>query len=104
MADHYESVGDLPVNIAVFPLTGALLFPRWSLPLNIFEPRYLKMLSDALATDRIHPVHFDAVDVLHHQEVGTPVLAGIGGADDVGVIQTGDDFGLIFKMFYEVGI
>ncbi|MFM8616020.1 MAG: peptidase S16, partial [Alphaproteobacteria bacterium] len=34
-------LADLPSEIAVFPLTGALLLPRGRLPLNIFEPRYL---------------------------------------------------------------
>lgn len=41
---------DLPREIAVFPLTGVLLLPGGRLPLNIFEPRYLAMIRDALAT------------------------------------------------------
>ncbi len=41
---------DLPDNIALFPLPGALLVPRARLPLNIFEPRYLAMLEDVLKT------------------------------------------------------
>lgn len=39
----------LPPSIPVFPLTGVLLLPRGTLPLNIFEPRYLAMVDDALA-------------------------------------------------------
>ncbi|MBD0865417.1 MAG: LON peptidase substrate-binding domain-containing protein [Rhodobacteraceae bacterium] len=39
---------DLPPTVAVFPLPGALLLPRARLPLNIFEPRYLQMVDDAL--------------------------------------------------------
>lgn len=42
--------GDLPDIIPVFPLPGALLLPRARLPLNLFEPRYLAMLDDALKT------------------------------------------------------
>ncbi|WP_416907384.1 MAG: LON peptidase substrate-binding domain-containing protein [Polymorphobacter sp.] len=38
----------LPSAVPVFPLTGALLFPRGLLPLNIFEPRYLAMVRDAM--------------------------------------------------------
>jgi Lon protease-like protein len=38
----------LPVNIPIFPLDGAILFPEEKLPLNIFETRYLEMISDAL--------------------------------------------------------
>jgi Lon protease-like protein len=49
----YETVGDIPTIVPVFPLSGALLLPRAHLPLNIFEPRYLRMIDDALAADRV---------------------------------------------------
>jgi Lon protease-like protein len=39
----------LPTAVPVFPLSGALLLPRGLLPLNIFEPRYLAMVRDAMA-------------------------------------------------------
>jgi Lon protease-like protein len=39
--------------IPVFPLSGALLLPHASRPLNIFEPRYLNMIDDAMAAERI---------------------------------------------------
>ncbi|MEM7527753.1 MAG: LON peptidase substrate-binding domain-containing protein [Pseudomonadota bacterium] len=45
------SPADLPEVIPVFPLPGALLLPRARLPLNIFEPRYLAMLDDAMRSD-----------------------------------------------------
>jgi uncharacterized protein len=45
MSDHEP----LPVAVPVFPLSGALLLPRGVLPLNIFEPRYLAMVRDAMA-------------------------------------------------------
>jgi len=44
----YKGPEDLPGVIAVFPLPGALLLPRGQMPLNIFEPRYLAMIDDAL--------------------------------------------------------
>jgi uncharacterized protein len=43
----------LPQKISVFPLAGALLLPRAQMPLNIFEPRYLAMIDDALRMPRI---------------------------------------------------
>jgi Lon protease-like protein len=43
----------LPRTIPIFPLTGALLLPGGRLPLNIFEPRYLAMVADALRSERI---------------------------------------------------
>lgn len=49
----YRKPSDLPAGIPVFPLGGAVLFPRSVLPLNIFEPRYLNMIDDALAGDRL---------------------------------------------------
>lgn len=39
-------------RLSLFPLPGALLLPRAYLPLHIFEPRYLALVSDALARDR----------------------------------------------------
>ncbi len=53
MAQGYVRAADLPQVIPVFPLPGALLLPRGQLPLNIFEPRYLNMIDDAMAGDRI---------------------------------------------------
>jgi Lon protease-like protein len=44
---------DLPEIIPIFPLEGALLLPRGELPLNIFEPRYLAMVADALKGNRL---------------------------------------------------
>ena len=44
---------DLPQDLAIFPLSGALLLPWGRLPLNIFEPRYLNLTLDALKAGRI---------------------------------------------------
>ncbi|MBX3485314.1 LON peptidase substrate-binding domain-containing protein [Phenylobacterium sp.] len=49
----YRSLADLPQLIPVFPLDGALLLPGGELPLQIFEPRYLNMVDDAMAGDRV---------------------------------------------------
>ncbi|GJE27743.1 LON peptidase substrate-binding domain-containing protein [Methylobacterium organophilum] len=49
----YKAPADCPGVIPVFPLPGALLLPRGQMPLNIFEPRYLAMVDEALRTDRI---------------------------------------------------
>lgn len=43
---------DIPGRCPVFPLSGAVLYPRGQLPLNIFEPRYLEMVDYALSTGR----------------------------------------------------
>ena len=49
----YRTVNDLPQMVPVFPLDGVILLPGGQLPLNIFEPRYLNMLDDAMAGERI---------------------------------------------------
>lgn len=51
--ERYRTPHDLPTNLPVFPLAEALLLPRTRLPLNIFEPRYLAMVDDAMAGRRI---------------------------------------------------
>jgi len=49
----YRTGADIPETVPVFPLKGALLLPGGQLPLNIFEPRYLAMIENALAGKRI---------------------------------------------------
>ena len=44
---------DLPRIIPIFPLSGALLLPQGKMPLNIFEPRYLRMTQDAMSAERV---------------------------------------------------
>ena len=43
----------LPNTIPVFPLSNFILFPQTSVPLNIFEPRYIQMVDDAMKGERI---------------------------------------------------
>ena len=47
----FKNITNYPNNIPLFPLAGVLLLPKSRLPLNIFEPRYLKMIEDVLATE-----------------------------------------------------
>lgn len=48
-----QSIGDLPRTVPLFPLSGALLLPYARRPLNVFEPRYLEMVDDALRGNRL---------------------------------------------------
>ena len=52
MAVVLPTIEDLPEEFPVFPLGGALLLPHGRLPLNIFEPRYLALVEDALGQGR----------------------------------------------------
>ena len=46
-------IEDLPIKIAVFPLSNFIIFPKTTVPLNIFEPRYIQMIDDAMKGNRI---------------------------------------------------
>jgi hypothetical protein len=53
MPTAYRTIADLPAELPVFPLVGAILLPLTTLPLNIFEPRYLRMIDDSLKGERM---------------------------------------------------
>ena len=44
---------DLPKIISVFPLSNFILFPNTSVPLNIFEPRYVEMINDSMKSNKL---------------------------------------------------
>ena len=48
-----EKYKKLPKIISVFPLSNFIIFPNTSIPLNIFEPRYIEMIDNSMKTDRI---------------------------------------------------
>jgi len=48
-----KKIDHLPKKIPVFPLSNFIIFPRTTVPLNIFEPRYIDMIDDAMKSDRI---------------------------------------------------
>jgi Lon protease-like protein len=73
----YRGPAELPPVIPVFPLAGALLLPRGQMPLNIFEPRYLAMVDDALA-DRHRLIGMIQPDTAHPGPEDRPNLYKIG--------------------------
>jgi Lon protease-like protein len=44
---------DLPNQIPVFPLSNFIIFPKASVPLNIFEPRYIDMINDSMKSNKV---------------------------------------------------
>ena len=48
-----KKVEKLPEQIPVFPLSNFIIFPETTTPLNIFEPRYIQMVDDAMKSHRI---------------------------------------------------
>lgn len=73
----YRGPGELPEIVPVFPLPGALLLPRGQMPLNIFEPRYLAMVDDALR-DGHRLIGMIQPDVTHSSNEARPTLFRIG--------------------------
>lgn len=73
------------LRVPVFPLAGALLFPRSQLPLHIFEPRYRAMARDAMAGDRLIAM----VQPKDHAE--PPGLFEIGCLGRIGTCEELDD-------------
>jgi uncharacterized protein len=75
-----------PLRLPIFPLPGAILFPRSQLPLHIFEPRYLSMINDALdGGGQIGMVQPTATE-----EEGAP-LYGVGCVGEIVSIEELDD-------------
>jgi Lon protease-like protein len=87
MGGGYRKASDLPDVIPVFPLDGALLLPGGVLPLQIFEPRYLNMIDDAMRGDRL-------IGMVQTGDGGTrrvPSLLGVGCAGRItSYSETGD--------------
>ena len=48
-----KKIENLPNKISIFPLSDFIIFPNTSVPLNIFEPRYIKMIDDSMKSNRI---------------------------------------------------
>ena len=44
---------DLPKNIPIFPLSNFIIFPKTTVPLNIFEPRYIDMINDSMRSNKL---------------------------------------------------
>lgn len=111
MASNISSIhpADLPEVLPLFPLPGALLLPRGMMPLNIFEPRYIAMLDEALRTHRL--IGMIQPDPARAEELGLPVLYRVGCAGRITQFsETGDGRYLIqltgvarFRLVEELG-
>lgn len=85
----FETLGD---DLPVFPLDGVLLLPRGLLPLNVFEPRYLAMVEDALAGARlIGMIQPRPGSENGRRANGPPALYGVGCAGRITSFDETDD-------------
>lgn len=75
-----------PARLPLFPLSGVILLPKGQLPLNVFEPRYLRMIDDALGSAR-------TIGMVQPREASEPQspLYAVGCAGRItSFIETGD--------------
>ncbi|WP_137388622.1 LON peptidase substrate-binding domain-containing protein [Rhodoligotrophos defluvii] len=89
-----DRIDDLPKRLPIFPLGGVLLLPRGELPLNIFEPRYLRMVTDAIRSERmIGMVQPDTVEGrrLERDPRAAPTVYPIGCAGRITAFSETED-------------
>src|SRR3954467_13160086 len=92
---------DLPQEIPIFPLSGALLLPHGRLPLNIFEPRYLNMTLDALKAGRIFGMvqpNYNRTPKDRDAKTAEPAVYGIGCAGRISSFEETDDGRLLIVL------
>ena len=77
----------LPEELPLFPLSGAILLPRARLPLNIYEPRYLAMIEDALGKGRL----IGMIQPSKAEEQPTVPLYSVGCAGRITAFNETDD-------------
>ena len=65
---------DLPKTIPVFPLSNFIIFPNTSVPLNIFEPRYVEMIKDSMKTNKM----IGLIQPKNHKKNSIPELYEVG--------------------------
>ena len=77
----------LPKEIPVFPLSNFIIFPDTTVPLNIFEPRYLQMIDDSMKTHRM----IGMVQPKKSEPQGKPILYEVGCVGKITSFNETDD-------------
>lgn len=100
MKPPYQTIDQLPREISVFPLAGTILLPRASLPLNVFEPRYLALIDAALARHRIIGIIQPLGDggATGSPQSNSAALAGVGCAGRITMFQEQEDGRLLIAL------
>ena len=80
---------DLPKKIAVFPLSNFIIFPKTTVPLNIFEPRYLDMINDSMRTNKL--LGMIQPKMIKNENSDIPELYKIGCMGKITNLQKTDD-------------
>tara|TARA_B100001142_G_scaffold308184_1_gene339504 strand:+ start:487 stop:1134 length:648 start_codon:yes stop_codon:yes gene_type:complete len=67
---------ELPKTILVFPLSNFIIFPKTTVPLNIFEPRYIEMINESMKTNKL--IGMIQPKSINNDQSSTPSLHQIG--------------------------
>tara|TARA_Y100000768_G_scaffold383691_1_gene366299 strand:+ start:1403 stop:2050 length:648 start_codon:yes stop_codon:yes gene_type:complete len=80
---------DLPNTIPVFPLSNFIIFPRTTVPLNIFEPRYVEMINDSMRTNKF--IGMIQPKSINEEKSSIPLLHKIGCLGKITSFRETDD-------------
>ena len=80
---------DLPLTVPIFPLSNFIIFPKTSVPLNIFEPRYIDMINDSMKSNKL--IGMIQPKVLKNDETILPKLYEIGCLGKITSFKETDD-------------
>jgi len=83
------NIEDLPKKIPVFPLSNFIIFPKTTVPLNIFEPRYIDMINDSMKSNKL--IGMIQPKIQKKQNNIVPELHQIGCMGKITVFQETDD-------------
>ena len=81
---------DLPKLISVFPLSNFIIFPKATVPLNIFEPRYIDMINDSMKAEKFIGM-VQPKTIKNFDNTKLPVLHKIGCLGKINSFKETDD-------------
>ena len=80
---------NLPNKLAVFPLSNFIIFPKTTVPLNIFEKRYIEMINDSMKKDKL--IGMIQPKNLKEQKIANPELHEVGCMGKITSFKETDD-------------
>ena len=80
---------DLPNVISIFPLSNFIIFPKTTVPLNIFEPRYIEMINDSMKNNKL--IGMIQPKITKNSEISIPALHNIGCLGKITSFKETDD-------------
>ena len=80
---------NLPKKLAVFPLSNFIIFPKTTVPLNIFEPRYIDMINDSMKSDKM--IGMIQPRIIKNEKNSNPDLYKIGCMGKITSFKETDD-------------